>query len=67
MLRLALADYRPFDVSAGTDPSRFNFRSVTPAIPGQERFDYYVTGSYKVFGDGLQLYGNVHVQPPHPG
>ena len=56
---MGLADYRPFDVPAGTDPSRFNFRSVTPAIPGQERFDYYVTGSYKVFGDGLQLYGNV--------
>ena len=54
-----LGDYRPFDVVNGTDPSRFNFRSVTPAIPGQERFDYYVAGNYKVFGDGLQLYGDV--------
>lgn len=54
-----LGDYRLFDRPSGTDPSRFNFRSVTPAIPGQERFNYYVTGNYKVFGDGLQIYGDV--------
>ncbi len=52
-------DYRQFDAIPGTDPSRFNFRSVTPAIPGQERFSYYVAGSYKIFGDGLQAYGDV--------
>jgi iron complex outermembrane receptor protein len=55
----SLADYRPFDVPGGTDPSRFNFRSVSPTIPGQERFDYYAAANYKVFGDGLQVYGNV--------
>ncbi len=54
-----IGDYRPFDVVPGTDPSRFNFRSVTPAIPAQERFDYYATASYKVFGEGLQIYGDV--------
>ncbi len=53
------ASYRPFDVITGTDPSRFNFRAFTPAIPAQERFDYYVTANYKVFGDGLQIYGDV--------
>ncbi|MBA3964008.1 MAG: TonB-dependent receptor [Chthoniobacterales bacterium] len=55
----SLADYRLFDVPPSTDPARFNFRSVTPAIPAQERFDYYVTANYKVFGDGLQLYGDI--------
>ncbi len=55
----SLADYRPFDVPAGTDPARFNFRAFTPAIPAQERFDYYVTANYKVFGDGLQIYGDI--------
>ena len=53
------ASYRPFDVIPGTDPARYNFRSATPAIPAQERFDYYVTANYKVFGDGLQLYGDI--------
>ncbi|HTG45352.1 MAG TPA: TonB-dependent receptor [Verrucomicrobiae bacterium] len=55
-----LASYRPFDAAgSGTDPGRFNFRAFTPAIPAQERFDYYATANYKVFGDGLQLYGDV--------
>lgn len=54
-----IGDYRQFDVVPGTDVSRFNFRSVTPAIPAQERFDYYAAASYKVFGEGLQIYGNV--------
>lgn len=52
-------DYRAFDVPAGTDPDRFNFRAFTPAIPGQERAHYYVTGRYKIFGEGLQIYGDV--------
>ncbi|MDQ6624838.1 MAG: TonB-dependent receptor, partial [Verrucomicrobiota bacterium] len=36
-----------------------NFRSATPAIPGQEKYSYYVTGLYKIFGEGLQIYGDV--------
>ncbi|MEP6821347.1 MAG: TonB-dependent receptor [Chthoniobacterales bacterium] len=51
--------YRRFDVPAGADPFRFNFRAFTPAIPAQERFDYYVNGQYKIFGDGLVAYGDV--------
>ncbi len=53
------ASYRLFDRPAGTDPSRFNFRDFTPAIPAVEKANYYVTGRYKVFGDALQLYGDV--------
>ncbi len=53
------AGYRPFDVPGGTDPSRFNFRDFTPAIPGVEKAMYYVTGRYKIFGDELQLYGDL--------
>ena len=51
--------YRPFDVPPGTDPSRFNFRAFTPAIPAVEKAMYYVTGRYKIFGEGLQLYGDI--------
>jgi len=51
--------YRRFDVVPGTDPARFNFRAFTPAIPAVEKAMYYVTGRYKVFGEGLQLYGDV--------
>lgn len=51
------ASYRPY--SSSNDPSQFNYRAFTPAIPGQERFDYYVAANYKVFGDGLQLYGDI--------
>jgi iron complex outermembrane recepter protein len=51
--------YRRFDNVPGTDPSRFNFRAFTPAIPAVEKAMYYVTGRYKIFGDGLQLYGDV--------
>ena len=55
-----VASYRPFDAAAaGTDPDRFNFRDFTPAIPAVEKAFYYVTGRYKVFGDGLQLYGDI--------
>ena len=53
------ASYRPFDVPGGTDPARFNFRAYTPAIPAVEKEMYYVTGLYKIFGDGLQVYGDV--------
>ncbi len=49
----------PGDFPPGTDPSRYNFRSATPAIPAQERWDYYVTSSYKVFGDAMQIYGDI--------
>lgn len=53
------ASYRAFDLPAGTDPSRFNFRAFTPAIPAVEKGMYFVTGRYKIFGDGLQLYGDI--------
>ncbi|PYJ12133.1 MAG: hypothetical protein DMF06_00585 [Verrucomicrobia bacterium] len=54
--------YRRFEQgagTAGTDPSRFNFRAFTPAIPAMEKAMYFVTGRYKIFGDGLQLYGDI--------
>jgi iron complex outermembrane recepter protein len=51
--------YRRFDAIPGTDPSRFNFRAFTPAIPAVEKAMYFVTGRYKIFGDGLQLYGDI--------
>ena len=50
-------DYRSF--VQGSDPSQFNFREFTPAIPAQEFSKYYITSRYKVFGDGLQIYGDV--------
>src|SRR5207253_433640 len=34
--------YRAFDLPPGTDPSRFNFRSFTPAIPAVEKAMYFV-------------------------
>lgn len=49
--------YRRFD--GALDPSEFNFRAFTPAIPSMEKAMYYVTGRYKVFGDGLQLYSDL--------
>ena len=49
----------PGDFPIGTDPSRFNFRAFTPAIPAMEKAMYFVTGRYKIFGDGLQLYGDL--------
>ncbi len=54
--------YRPFEQtreSAGIDPSRYNFRQQTPTIPAQEKAMYMVTGRYKVFGDAVQLYGDL--------
>ncbi|MGZ4984536.1 MAG: TonB-dependent receptor domain-containing protein, partial [Chthoniobacterales bacterium] len=47
------------DFPPGTDPSRFNFRAFTPAIPAVEKAMYYITGRYKIFGDGLQIYGDI--------
>jgi iron complex outermembrane receptor protein len=49
----------PGDFLPGTDPSRFNFRAFTPSIPAVEKAMYMVTGRYKIFGDGLQLYGDI--------
>jgi iron complex outermembrane receptor protein len=52
--------YRLFDPDGpGTDPTRFNFRAYTPAIPAQEKYEYYATGRYKIFGEGLQVYGDI--------
>ncbi len=54
--------YRRFEQTfdtLGTDPSRFNFRAFTPAIPAMEKAMYFVTGRYKIFGEGLQLYGDI--------
>jgi len=54
------SDYRQFDAGgAATDPSRFNFREFTPAIPAVEKAMYFATAKYKIFGDGLQIYGDV--------
>lgn len=58
------ASYRGFERAGdpfpvGTDPSRFNFRAFTPAIPAMEKAMYFVTGRYKIFGDHLQLYGDI--------
>jgi iron complex outermembrane recepter protein len=49
--------YRRFD--AALDPSQYNFRAFTPAIPAMEKASYFVTGRYKIFGEGLQLYGDI--------
>jgi len=54
-----VASYRPFDVPSGTDGNRFNFRAFTPAIPAMEKSMNYVTGRYKIFGDALQVYGDM--------
>ncbi|MBA3960332.1 MAG: TonB-dependent receptor [Chthoniobacterales bacterium] len=51
------ASYREFAV--GTDPATFNFRAFSPSIPGVEKYQYFVTGNYKVLGESLQLYGDL--------
>jgi len=51
------ASYRPF--LGSVDPARFNFRAFTPAIPAMEKSLEYVTGRYKIFGDALQVYGDM--------
>jgi iron complex outermembrane receptor protein len=54
------ADYRRFDpLGTGSDPDRFNFAAFTPAIPAVEKAMYYVSGRYKIFGEGLQMYGDI--------
>lgn len=50
-------DYRAFDTS--NDPQKFNFHDYSPAIPAVEKAMYFVTGKYKVFGEGLQIYGDI--------
>jgi outer membrane receptor protein involved in Fe transport len=50
-------DYRRF--FAGNDDTAFNFRIFTPSIPAVEKYQYYVTGRYKIFGEGLQAYGDI--------
>ncbi len=62
----------PSGVSDPTDPARgfrlygggnsadpFNFRAYTPAIPARTTYSTYVTGRYKIFGDALQVYGDM--------
>jgi outer membrane receptor protein involved in Fe transport len=54
--------YRPFEQAqgtGGTDPSRYNFRQQTPTIPAQEKAMYMVTGRYKVFGEAMEIYGDL--------
>ncbi len=53
------ASYRTFDNPGGSDPGRFNFRAFTPSIPAIEKALYFITGRYKIFGEGLQIYGDV--------
>jgi iron complex outermembrane receptor protein len=54
------ASYRPFDaLGPGTDPARFNFLAFAPAIPAMEKSMEYVSGRYNVFGDALQVYGDM--------
>ncbi len=56
-LNTGLASTRPFIAVNGDG---FNFRAYTPAIPGQERWQYYGTFQYKPFADGrLVFYGDV--------
>ncbi len=51
------ASYRAYGGQNSSDP--FNFRAYTPAIPAMEKYQTYVTGRYKIFGEGLQLYGDM--------
>ena len=51
-----VASTRTFSLAGGDG---FNFRAYTPAIPGQERWQYYGTFQYKPFADGrLVIYGD---------
>jgi iron complex outermembrane receptor protein len=55
------ASYRLFDFNEGvvTDPAAFNFRAFSPAIPAMEKSMEYLSGRYSVFGDALQVYGDM--------
>ncbi|HSH40275.1 MAG TPA: TonB-dependent receptor plug domain-containing protein [Chthoniobacterales bacterium] len=48
-------DYRARD----PDVDSFNFRETTPSRPALEKYQTYVTGRYKIFGDALQIYGDM--------
>jgi outer membrane receptor protein involved in Fe transport len=49
--------YRANAGGAGGD--RFNFNQLTSAIPAIEKYQTFVTGRYKIFGEGLQVYGDM--------
>ena len=51
------ASYRPFDL--GTDPASFNSQAFSQAIPAVEKSMEYVGGRYSIFGDALQIYGDM--------
>jgi iron complex outermembrane recepter protein len=57
--RFEPSDPGPGEFLPGQDPARFNFRAFTPAIPRIEKAMTYVTGRYKIFGDALQVYGDM--------
>jgi iron complex outermembrane receptor protein len=58
--QVTLASYRQFDAAGfGTDPARFNYRAFSPAIPAMEKSMEYISGRYKIFGDTLQVYGDM--------
>ncbi len=51
-----IAGTHTFDANGGDG---FNFLAFAPAIPGQEKFNYYGAFQYKLFGDGRAvLYGD---------
>ncbi len=51
------ASYRPYDLR--TDPASFNSQAFSQAIPSVEKSMGYVGGRYKVFGNALQIYGDL--------
>lgn len=54
---LTAASYRAYGGANSPDP--FNFRAFTPAIPAQEKYMYYVTGQYNIFGKAMVAYADV--------
>jgi iron complex outermembrane recepter protein len=57
--RFEPSDPGPGEFPQGGDPSRFNFRAFSPAIPAMEKSMEYVSGKYKVFDDALVAYGDM--------
>lgn len=53
---MGAADYRAYAGPNSADP--YNFRETTPAIPAMDKYQLYFTGRYKIFGEGLQIYGD---------
>ncbi len=49
--------YRKYGGDSSGD--RFNFSAFTPSIPGIEKYQTYVAGRYKIFGEALQVYGDM--------